>query len=111
MAPDHFEQRGIWTSRSRTPVGSPRAAAAISTDARERLASQGAPGLRCWWKRRSPWLTTAGVPARSVLRRDRCGRSSAGLAQLLLNRLQPVPESAIYGAGFFWPDSSRRDGA
>src|SRR5258705_6142649 len=30
MAPDHFEQRGIWTSRSRTPVGSPRAAAAIS---------------------------------------------------------------------------------
>src|SRR6266404_6100480 len=52
-------------SRSRTPVGSPRAAAAISTDARERLASQGAPGLRCWWKRRSPWLTTAGVPARS----------------------------------------------
>src|SRR5260370_10928171 len=45
----------------------------------------------------------------SVLRRDRCGRSSAGLAQLLLNRLQPVPESAIYGAGFFWRDSPRGD--
>ena len=45
----------------------------------------------------------------SVLRRDRCGRSSAGLAQLLLNRFQPVPESSIYGAGFFWRDSPRGD--
>src|SRR6478736_6533535 len=35
--------------------------------------------------------------------------ASAGLAQLLLNRSQPVPESAIYGAGFFWRDSPRGD--
>src|SRR5258708_7812244 len=35
--------------------------------------------------------------------------ASAGLAQFLLNRFQPVPESAIYGAGFSWRDSSRGD--
>ena len=33
-------------------------------------------------------------------------RGSAGLAQLL-NRFQPVPESAIYGADFSWRDPSR----
>ena len=29
--------------------------------------------------------------------------------QPLLNRFQPVPESAIYGADFSWRDSSRGD--
>ena len=33
----------------------------------------------------------------------------AGLAQLLFNRFQPLPESAIYGADFSWRDSSRGD--
>jgi hypothetical protein len=34
---------------------------------------------------------------------------SAGRAQFLLNRFQPVPESAIYGTDFFWRNSSRGD--
>ena len=35
--------------------------------------------------------------------------ASAGLAQLLFDRFQPLPESAIYGADFSWRDSSRGD--
>jgi hypothetical protein len=35
--------------------------------------------------------------------------ASAALAQFLLNRFQPFSESAIYGAGFSWSDSSRGD--
>jgi hypothetical protein len=34
---------------------------------------------------------------------------SAGRAQFLLNRFQPIPESAIYGTDFFWRNSSRGD--
>jgi hypothetical protein len=37
------------------------------------------------------------------------GVSAAGLAQFLLNRVQPFSEGAIYGAGFSWRDSSRGD--
>ena len=34
---------------------------------------------------------------------------SAGRAQFLLNRFQPIPESAIYGTDFFWRNSARGD--